>query len=202
MFATRRLKAGGGSSSGAYACEQIDDGQTSDYTPAYAGTTDASGLSYIARNYTTLTTGSQSGTTNITVNSKTDVHTNNTVIDQNTGLEWSRDTSRSIGPSSDGRLYWTDANESVWHFVDAANAASLAGYTDWRLPNVNELASLMDTQGNGPDSTAFPAIIQQQLQSGNTDAQSTTLNLIMYTKGGLLSQVPKANAYYVLLVRG
>lgn len=40
---------------------------------------------------------------------KRDVHTNNCVVDNNTGLLWNRLPSASVGPASNGRLNWYDA---------------------------------------------------------------------------------------------
>ena len=107
-----------------------------------------------------MDSGQYSGTTNITLNAKTDVKSNNCVLDNNTGLMWSRYVSASVGPGSDGKLPWTTNvdGEGIFAYADAANAASLAGYDDWRVGNLVELQSLvMVNPGSGvPDTTAFP----------------------------------------------
>ena len=59
-----------------------------------------------ARSFTSLTTGQYAGTTNITVNSVTDTKSNNCVQDESTGLMWAATLSSTVGPFSDGRLYW------------------------------------------------------------------------------------------------
>jgi hypothetical protein len=71
-----------------------------------------------------------------------------TITDARTGLMWEK-------LSSDGSIH--DANTSYnWYDafqkVGALNAATFAGHADWRLPNVNELQSLVDY------GTAFPAV--------------------------------------------
>lgn len=103
----------------------------------------------IVKAYTALTAGQYSGTTNIVLNGKTDVHSNACVEDHNTGLIWSRDAAASVGPASDGKLPWTTTGsgataEGIFPYVAAANAAALAGYSDWRIPNVRECEDLMD----------------------------------------------------------
>ncbi len=80
--------------------------------------------------YYVLSTGQYSGTTNITINAKTDAHSNACVLDEATGLMWSRTLSASVGPTSNGLLPWTTngSGEGIFTYAAAANAASLAGY--------------------------------------------------------------------------
>jgi hypothetical protein len=69
-----------------------------------------------------------------------------TVTDQATGLTWSQADS-GIG------LNWPDA--LAW--VQAQNAANHLGYSDWRLPNIKELESIVDYT-RSPVTTATAAI--------------------------------------------
>ncbi len=62
-----------------------------------------------------------------------------TVTDQSTGLMWAKNDSGKT-------MNWVEA-------LEFADKAKLAGHTDWRLPNVKELQSLVDY-----DKTSFPAI--------------------------------------------
>ncbi|WFB37751.1 DUF1566 domain-containing protein [Kiritimatiellota bacterium B12222] len=66
-----------------------------------------------------------------------------TVSDQATGLMWSQDDSGK-------GMNWEEA-------LAYAEAATTAGYTDWRLPNVKELQSIADYSGVFPamDSSVF-----------------------------------------------
>ena len=60
-----------------------------------------------------------------------------TVLDTTTGLEWTAD---AISTSS---MDWEDAKKAV---ADA----KVAGHTDWRLPTIQELLSLVDYERRDP----------------------------------------------------
>ena len=62
---------------------------------------------------------------------------NGTVTDRTTGLMWQKDG------STDG-MTWRDAKE----YVNKLNTEKLAGQSDWRLPTIEELASLMKSEGH------------------------------------------------------
>ena len=60
-----------------------------------------------------------------------------TVTDGETGLVWQKD-------SAPERITWLEAQE----YVQQLNETGFAGHNDWRLPNNQELTSLMLTQEN------------------------------------------------------
>jgi hypothetical protein len=68
---------------------------------------------------------------------------NGTVTDNLTGLMWTKDANR---PGTD--QLWQGALD----YVAGMNAGIYPnfGYTDWRLPNVNELESLIDAERSYP----------------------------------------------------
>jgi hypothetical protein len=122
----------------------LKTGQTTQYV---AG--DDGGLEKgVARSFTILDTGQYDLTTNITLNGLTDVHSNNCVQDNVTGLMWSRYASASVGPDggkgSIGMLPWTTngSGEGIFTYVAAANTANLAGHNDWRIPNLYETVTI------------------------------------------------------------
>lgn len=159
----------------------------------------------LAKSYTILTTGQYSGTTNIALNAKTDAHSNNCVVDNVTRLMWSRYASASVGPTSNGLLPWTTngSGEGIFAYAAAANTASLAGYSDWRVPNVFELLSIMDEEAaNGlPDSTAFPSFPLTILSATTTPSNTSNAQLANFNAGGVGNQSKTLTAN-VLLVRG
>ncbi|NQV31641.1 MAG: DUF1566 domain-containing protein, partial [Phycisphaeraceae bacterium] len=64
---------------------------------------------------------------------------NGTVTDRATGLTWMKHDSGALkaGRARDGKLNWQEA--LAW-----AEALDYAGHSDWRLPNVKELQSIVD----------------------------------------------------------
>jgi hypothetical protein len=69
-----------------------------------------------------------------------------TVTDDNTGLVWEKLSDDGGVHDKDNLLTWGNA------FVHIAtlNAAHFAGHTDWRLPNVNELRSIVNYGAQSP----------------------------------------------------
>jgi len=161
----------------------------------------------LSKRYVILTTGPRAGTTDITVNAKTDAHSNNCVYDRRTKLTWSRYFSDSLGPASDGKLPWTTNGngEGIFTYVAAANAAKLAGYSDWRIPNAHELNSLFQIEAPAalPDTTAFPTFTSSiVLWSATTRTDDTTNAMSPEFLRGRHALNLKTSTQYLLLVRG
>ncbi|MBU2938519.1 DUF1566 domain-containing protein [Lacinutrix sp. C3R15] len=81
---------------------------------------------------------------------------NNTITDKATGLMWSKTDSKT-------GMHWEEA-------LAYAEDSEFAGYTDWRLPNVKELQSIVDYSGIFPaiDTTYFD-ISKITNEAGNKD---------------------------------
>ncbi|MFC1452591.1 DUF1566 domain-containing protein [Verrucomicrobiota bacterium] len=71
-----------------------------------------------------------------------------TVYDNNTGLTWQQ----SPDTNGDGNL--DAADKKTWNELQAypatLNAAGFGGYSDWRLPSIKDLYSLIDFRGTDP----------------------------------------------------
>ena len=241
----------------------------------------------ISRSLTALTTGDQSGTTAIVLNGKTDTKSNNLVLDNRTGLIWIKAPAASVGPASNGKLYWDDHidrlefsnnvgssftagkvvtqavsgatgliryvnntgghmalesvengpfdttntitapggegaadvdsfefgnGEDIFSYCIAANLARLGGYTDWRVPNIFELATIMlfnVTNGNArPDASYFTFPGTNDLVWTSThDATERGLHAIAprFDNGGCSAGGSSEKGFdtgYVYLVRG
>lgn len=171
-----------------------------------AGVDDGSLRKGLLKSYSVLTAGQYSGTSNITINSKTDAHSNNCVVDNITGLMWSRYYSQSVGPASAGTLPWTTNGngEGIFTYCAAANAASLSGYSDWRIPNDTELLSIRDMEAPTavPDTTAFPDSPSIIWSSTTTPDSATAALRVTFTSNGICAQETKTVGRNVMLVRG
>ncbi len=190
-------------------CKILKTGQVTsyvDYDDAYYANL---GLGE-AKEYLVLdAAGSQyDGTTNITINGKTDVHSNNCVLDLKTGKMWSRYVSASVGPANDGKLPWTTNvnGEGIFPYRLAANVAGLALYTDWRVPDKNEGITLMNAESATlvPDTIAFPAFPTTPVWSSTTFKPSTDFAFAFWpniTTGSIVYEKATVSLY-ALLVRG
>ena len=72
-----------------------------------------------------------------------------TVSDLVTGLMWTK----SIDLNGDGSINATD-KRSVVMAAEGASKVKISGYSDWRLPTIKELYSLIDFSGTDPAPTA------------------------------------------------
>lgn len=74
----------------------------------------------------------------------------NTLTDALTGLMWTKNAGTpTVGSCTGGSMLW----QSALNYVVCLNNASYLGYTDWRLPNVVELQSLVNS--NAPDPATW-----------------------------------------------
>ena len=113
---------------------------------------------------------------------KREAHSNECVQDLVTGRMWSRYTSAqyaTMGTGGDGLMPWTGQVYDIFQYAAVANAASLGGYADWRIPNSVEIHSLSDFESLtwSPDLTAFPTWTVYRIWSstGNAKVPSTAM---------------------------
>ena len=116
-----------------------------------------------------------------------------TVTDTKTGLMWQQET----------------VNGKTWQgALDYAKTLALAGYDDWRIPNTDELQSIVDYSHYNPsiDTATFPGTVQSGYWSSTTytggggDVWAVWFNYGYVSNYG--SGNSKANAYAVRAVRG
>ena len=86
-------------------------------------------------------------------------HDDGTVTDKNTGLMWQRCLVGQTGVdcAADAAKTFSWAEALLYPGLKTGQSA-LAGYQDWRLPNIRELASLVELQCSNPaiNLTLFP----------------------------------------------
>ncbi len=119
-----------------------------------------------------------------------------TVTDTKTGLMWQKEEVRI--------MTWKEALAYSDTFV-------LAGHSDWRLPDLNELKSIADYIGDNPSiyRTIFPNSTSNNYWSSNTNDDATDYAWTVFCKPGEVYAQPgevystdKKNGQGVRVVRG
>jgi len=113
-----------------------------------------------------------------------------TVTDTDTGLMWQQDT-------ASGYYNWQQA-------LSYCEGLTLAEYADWRLPNKNELQSIVDYSKYGPaiNTTYFPSTFSSPYWSSTTHAYDPSHAWDVYFSYGFVSTDYKSLDGYVRAVRG
>jgi hypothetical protein len=115
---------------------------------------------------------------------------NGTVTDRSTGLMWQQ-------AAAPGTMTWEQA-------LAYCENLTLAGHTDWRLPNRNELQSIVDFTRDNPaiNTTFFPGTGVSFYWSSTTCADNTAYAWHVYFCGGLMINGNKSSSSFVRAVRG
>lgn len=113
------------------------------------------------------------------------------VVDGRTGLVWQDDTAAASTTAT-----WGNA-------ITTCEALSLGGYTDWRLPTINELKSIRDTSANSPAiNSVFTNTASGYYWSSTTYAADTSFAWDVVFSHGYVYANTKTSSYYVRCVRG
>jgi hypothetical protein len=118
-----------------------------------------------------------------------------TITDKATSLTWMKVDSGTLkaGKNKDGKLNWQEALE--W-----AENLEYAGYSDWRLPNVKELQSIVDYTRS--PATSNPAAIDPVFQTTSFIAESGQKDYPFYWSGTTHASLRRADtAAYVAFGR-
>ncbi|MCP4233984.1 MAG: DUF1566 domain-containing protein [Aestuariibacter sp.] len=130
---------------------------------------------------------------------------NGTVTDADTGLMW-----KQCSEGLSGVDCTTDsATQHTWQeallLVDALNTSvdGFAGHTDWRLPNIKELASLVEEACHSPaiNETLFPNTISSYYWSSSAYAYNSSHAWNVSFNYGSDNGNNRVNDRYVRLVR-
>ena len=119
-----------------------------------------------------------------------------TITDNRTGLMWVKD-GNSAGCNNGSVLTW----EGVLTFCEGL---SYAGYSDWRLPNVRELESIVDAGEQSPaiNTTYFPNTKSGWYWTSTIYVSNTSCAWLVDFSVGFVYGGYKALNYYVRPVRG
>jgi hypothetical protein len=141
---------------------------------------------------------------NITPDSRYTVNNDGTITDNDTGLMWMQCSEGQVWESDGGAGNCTGtATPHTWDAaLVLANDKAFAGHSDWRLPDIKELASLVAEDRYAPaiNSTIFPATPSSTFWSGSPDAGSSGSWLVYFGGGGDLS-INRNDGSRVRLVR-
>lgn len=121
--------------------------------------------------------------------------TNNCILDNLTGLTWAR-------APENLKYNWENA-------LKTSNELTLCGFDDWRLPNINELNSLVNSEPMAPATPAnwlndqgFTGMQNSDYWSSTNDVLSGTTAYLVDMFSGNVSINVKSAGFYVLSVRG
>lgn len=127
-----------------------------------------------------------------------------TVTDTKTGLMWKKCSEGQIGAGCTGGLIIACTWEGALQQAQAVNAGGgFAGYTDWRVPNVKELRSIVEEKCYGPaiNLTVFPGTPSRAFWSSSPTAWNTSEAWSVSFSGGYYFSNNKVDLFYVWLVR-
>ncbi len=125
------------------------------------------------------------------------INADNTVTDNTTGLTWMRCSLGQTGSDCSGG----SAVEYAW--AEALNEVA-NDHIGWRVPNINELRSIVELQCYNPaiNLTIFPNTVSSYYWSSSPHASNNGSAWgVSFSNGDALSG-HKSNSRYVRLVRG
>lgn len=127
-------------------------------------------------------------------------NTNGTVTHKKTNLIWKRCAEGQTWAAS---TCSGTAQKSSWADA-AALATTFAGFSDWRLPNANELLTIVEwSQAKTAfNPTIFPAMPADFFWTASIAADSANSAWYVHFGNGDDTPMPKRYNYYVRLVRG
>jgi len=116
---------------------------------------------------------------------------NGTVTDRVTGLMWQKEGSNNYMEGSDAQAY-----------VDTLNRMRFSGYADWRLPTIEELASLIESKKSSEGLNIDPLFSKKQEYCWSSDKlRPDVLWCVYFPDGIVMTTFHKTWQYMVRAVR-
>ncbi len=118
------------------------------------------------------------------------------VLDRATGLMWPR-VGTALGCNNGVSIAWADG-------ITYLEALDFAGFTDWRMPNVRELMSMIDYKLYVPAAPEPPFIntTDSEYWSSTTYIENTLNGWSVNFFDGVVRQYLKINTFKIRAVRG
>ena len=128
------------------------------------------------------------------------LHNDGTATHNATGLMWMR---CSMGQTWQGERCTGVASDFTWPQALTQNGTNYAGYSDWRLPNKNELASIVELRCYNPsiNDAIFPDTPTSQFWSSSPYAYVSIYAWYVYFDDGSVLSFNKDYGFPVRLVR-
>ena len=130
---------------------------------------------------------------------------NGTVTDLKTGLMWKQCLEGVSGSSCEtGSLNIFRWHEALLQPGLINNVGGFAGYTDWRLPNIRELYSIVEEQCYDPaiNLNRFPNTLSSYVWSGSPYALNSDYAWYVYFYKGSSYASARNDTHTIRLVRG
>ena len=125
---------------------------------------------------------------------------NNSINDRVTGLRWVKDMSGVNGLGFDFVNKYTWAN--CLTAITALNTATYLGFSDWRMPNINEAQTLADYSTFAPAMYSDFTYQVGDCWSSTTEKVDTTYAFKFSGQWGTILDDLKTNTNWVRIVRG
>ena len=127
-------------------------------------------------------------------------HSNGTVTDSKTGLMWMK---CSLGQSGNDCATGGTNTYNWQEALVTADGYSFAGYTDWRLPNIKELRSIVEQRCYDPSINldVFPATPISNVWSASPYSYLSNSTWVVDSYYGVASHDDRSNFSHVRLVR-
>jgi hypothetical protein len=148
----------------------------------------------------------KSSITDKTPNSRYTVNNDGTVSDSKTRLMWAQCSQGQTWASNGGAgsCSGTVSTHTWQAALTTAEAVTLAGHSDWRLPNIKELSSLVAINCADPaiNATIFPSTpLSSYFWSGSPSADDSSRAWSVYFDYGYGGYYNKSASYGVRVVR-